>query len=185
MHCVEVLQRIRNHTCNVKFLNRAWHNVIHRVLNDHLIEIVIFDALHDLCWVTIDHLYMVILILIIFFLILAANVTYLLITFMHLSRWMLIRMYQRRHIRIMLRRDHPGIEWRRVRIMMHRVSIRRRRWWAELWSTWAGRSSSSDVGRHHHWINSRLWIIDLVRVIFDARRNFLLIFASLDLFLGN
>jgi hypothetical protein len=39
VHIVEVLQGVRDHACDVDFLNRARSNVVHRVVYHHLIDL--------------------------------------------------------------------------------------------------------------------------------------------------
>ena len=39
MHIVEVLEGIRDHPCDVYLLNWARHNIVHRIVHNHLIDV--------------------------------------------------------------------------------------------------------------------------------------------------
>jgi hypothetical protein len=54
VHIVEVLQGVGDHARDINFLNRARINIVHRIIDHHLIDL--FNPLHLLSSVTVAHL---------------------------------------------------------------------------------------------------------------------------------
>ena len=54
VHIVEVLQGVRDHARDINFLNRARCNIVHRIIDHHLIDL--FNPLHLLSSVSVAHL---------------------------------------------------------------------------------------------------------------------------------
>jgi len=57
VHVVEVLQGIRDHAGNVDFLNRTRCDIVHGIIDHHLIDL--FNLLHLLSSITVTHLNLV------------------------------------------------------------------------------------------------------------------------------